>query len=1196
MSSTDINVIDVRTSDFERWADYAEAKTELPEIVKQLVFAAGRQVETNIFKSREENYNSGWDGIVHNNKAHQFIPEGESYWEIGTNKRYQKKAEEDYNKRTKQTKRETRKNSTFVFVTPRLWTKKGEWEKSFLKHGEWKNIKVIDRTDLSDWINQYPIQKYIFLKRYLNISVDGISDLDSKWEIWSKATSPNMPAYLYNLEIAKHKQRFKNWAKGEPERSFVIAADSELEGLSFLKCLLDEEDLLFAKIKCVVFSKSESIFPFVSKDKECIAIISGSELADTCLGCGCTKVIQIITRGMPVDHIDISLGLLDYNSLMAFASENKGRNIEAIARHCGYSRTLIRQALSKSSKAPKWIGNERNIEIVKILSFLGCIVSNDENLKQTALYLSSGEFKRYRDFEKSFEKLLQMDETPVWSCKCRVSPRGVCRYIGVQSPMNSIKYAHVEIDNEFIERLEAVTKQAFITESNKYSGSTRRHLLNALLICSEYGLIWELSGYETLIALCKNLTASVLGNCKKNCSKTKNIQYFSYFAELSPESFIEFIEQNDLSNEINSALENAIHILGKAPIYLKRVILILGKWHKDSNNKETQERIEEIANAFLCCAIPQTNADFSQRLDCLNTLANNYPNLCWKICSKQFFAGSAVAFVYPGARYRTREFSWHRSSQPSAEEIFKYQQAALNHMLKLCTGDAERILKIINIIPVTRHEHHTDIWETVSRNFALIEKADQGRICGECFEVLDSLLKIHKNNEAYKTGLSFFHRITSGNIFLANIGLFYIDYDNNNRDLARIKKLIIECLRKGINIFEYTKKIDKIDAYSIGQIFCEFDDFNFDDFFKSWIKCTDAPVNQLFTFSRGYISTCDEITSIQFLERIFPLLSIEQQATFALSFNSSVLMFSFIQNRCPELRKIYWNKINYLRLYKFDADDIRAISYCIDNHREDLALSSVLYSYEKAPIELIKNILCLYAKSSWCDGTESHASDIAQLVEYLRANNKLNLLGCADIEYRVGLLTHGARYPHISEYLALHPQHFARVINFLNTEKNESAKKELKTKHLIRLHLLFERLSIPLFCKQMSSWCAEVYRLAKSARTNVDYCIGNILVAGPASQINNWMNTDICNCIEKYYNQNLESGFYIALSNSQGCTSRPIDAGGIHEHSLVDYLSNFIATKLVSFPNTRAVLSSYIDSLKSQAYDEDASAILMKRT
>ena len=33
MSSTDINVIDVRTSDFERWADYAEAKTEFSKAI-----------------------------------------------------------------------------------------------------------------------------------------------------------------------------------------------------------------------------------------------------------------------------------------------------------------------------------------------------------------------------------------------------------------------------------------------------------------------------------------------------------------------------------------------------------------------------------------------------------------------------------------------------------------------------------------------------------------------------------------------------------------------------------------------------------------------------------------------------------------------------------------------------------------------------------------------------------------------------------------------------------------------------------------------------------------------------------------------------------------------------------------------------------------------------------------------------------
>ncbi|MDO4953795.1 MAG: hypothetical protein Q4E43_01480 [Akkermansia sp.] len=1195
MSNTDIAIEDVHSTDLDRWADRTEARDELPEIIKRLIYSAGDQIKELDVHSREDNHVPGWDGEVDNTAKHNHIPLGKSYWEIGTNKNAQQKANSDYNKRTKSTDIVIRQKSTYVFVTPRLWEKKEEWVREKQNKNDWNAVKVIDRRELVDWINQEPIVKLNFLKKYLRIEIEGVSDLESKWSMWSNSTTTGMPRYLFNAEIEKHKLKFKKWLASKPEKTFVISADSELEGVAFAKCLLDLKDLYSYRLNSIFFAKEESISSFVLGKRNCIAIVANSDLADVCFANGCSHIVQIITRGMPVDHIDISLGLLDYHSVRLFASENKGKNIEVIARNCGYSRTLIRQELSKSAKAPKWIASDCNIQIVKILSFLGCIGTNEENLEQAVIDLSLGEFKKYADFQKAFANLLQLDETPVWSCKCGVSPKGVCRYIGVQSPMNSIKFAHIEIDKEFIERLDVITKRAFITESNKYSDSTRRHLLNALLICSEYGLIWELSGYEKLIALCKNLTTDVLENCKNNCSLTKNTQYFSYFAELSPDLFIEFIEQNDLSNDINSALADAIHILGKAPAYLKRIILLLGKWHKNCNDEETQDRLEEIANAFLSCAIPQTNADFSQRLDCLNALADICPDLCWEVCIKQFFGGSAVAIVYPGALYRTREFSCHRSGPPSAEEIFKYQQAALGHMLKLCTGVAERTLKVINIIPVTRNELHADIWKRVSQNFALFEKADQGRICGECLDVLDSLLNIYKNNEAYQTGLRFFQTITSDNIFLRNIDLFYIDYTNNDHDLTHIKNLIIECFQNSINIFEYIKKIDKIDMYSLGCVFSEFEDFNFDDFFKSWIKCSDAPVQHLFRFSRGYISNYAERSCIKFLENIFPLLSIEQQAAFALCFNRSALMFSFIENHGTELCKIYWGKIDYLKLDKFDVDEINALSYCIKNHREDLALRSVLYSYKKVPMRLLKIILCLYARSSWCDGSGCYDSDIARLVEYLCANNELNLLGCADIEYRVGLLIHGSRYPYISEYFALHPKHFARVINFLNTESKKLTENQLKIKHLTRLHLLFERLSIPLFCKQMSSWCADVYRLSKSARKDVDYCIGNILVAGPATKISNWMNTDICNCIEKYYTQNLASGFFIAISNSLGCTSRPIDAGGIHEHNLVDYLSDFINTKLASFPRTGEVLSSYVDSLKSQANDEDNSAILMKR-
>ncbi len=55
------------------------------------------------------------------------MPAGTSGWEMGAEKDPRKKADEDFAKRTKDPLGLDKKKTTFMFVTPRKWQKKGEW-------------------------------------------------------------------------------------------------------------------------------------------------------------------------------------------------------------------------------------------------------------------------------------------------------------------------------------------------------------------------------------------------------------------------------------------------------------------------------------------------------------------------------------------------------------------------------------------------------------------------------------------------------------------------------------------------------------------------------------------------------------------------------------------------------------------------------------------------------------------------------------------------------------------------------------------------------------------------------------------------------------------------------------------------------------------------------------------------------------
>ena len=119
------------------------------------------------------------------------MPEGVSYWEIGTGEKAGKKATSDYKDRTKATPEEVRRESTFIFVTPLssisgwgyTWKKdnQAKWIEKRRKLNEWKDIRVIDGTRLIDWLMHFPSVEQWLAERWGNrhksrhLSNDGMS-------------------------------------------------------------------------------------------------------------------------------------------------------------------------------------------------------------------------------------------------------------------------------------------------------------------------------------------------------------------------------------------------------------------------------------------------------------------------------------------------------------------------------------------------------------------------------------------------------------------------------------------------------------------------------------------------------------------------------------------------------------------------------------------------------------------------------------------------------------------------------------------------------------------------------------------------------------------------------------------------------------------------------------------------------------
>lgn len=186
-------------TDLLNWADTKASEGLLPELIRRLIIVSKHTLEKIVMPYGDSVGRSGLDGFVRVEKASAYIPEGESIWEMGTNKNHISKANQDFEKRTLGTTESRQRELHYCFITPRHWEKKSEWESNpgaSKKHIEnhWKNVRVYDVDDLLGWLSDCPSVEAWF-SRKLGKATAGLRDVHGYWEN-VQSTVPLSPMVL----------------------------------------------------------------------------------------------------------------------------------------------------------------------------------------------------------------------------------------------------------------------------------------------------------------------------------------------------------------------------------------------------------------------------------------------------------------------------------------------------------------------------------------------------------------------------------------------------------------------------------------------------------------------------------------------------------------------------------------------------------------------------------------------------------------------------------------------------------------------------------------------------------------------------------------------------------------------------------------------------------------------------------------
>ncbi len=342
----------VKAADLSCYADTRDSQGVIPELVYHLI----RQSTPNATACRipygDAVNQPGLDGIVECEDGYfQFVPDGNSCWEIGTGGDPQTKASGDFLKRTKKLSDGDRANSSFVFVTPRSGVTNGweepkqtAWIKRRQKYG-WKQIKIIDGVILADWLREFPALGCWMAKKVgITSSQGGIITPLEHWDLIfspDEKCDPPLPPLLFTTSRTGACDALESVFTGESRRLFLFA-ESEDDVDDFVAAYLStlEETKAQEYANRCLFIRDENAWRAVSELRQSHILVASPRLG---LDSERKDLQAVATKKGHGVIIPLCGGLFGYSpEIIELRSPSKPQ-IEEVLKQAGFSDVRARE-------------------------------------------------------------------------------------------------------------------------------------------------------------------------------------------------------------------------------------------------------------------------------------------------------------------------------------------------------------------------------------------------------------------------------------------------------------------------------------------------------------------------------------------------------------------------------------------------------------------------------------------------------------------------------------------------------------------------------------------------------------------------------------------------------------------------------------------------------------------------------------
>jgi len=734
----------ITENQLDEWvrANAQDAQGVIVELIWRLVSVSCPRPRERRFPLGDSIGQHGPDGILETSVGFEpFVPEGRSFWQIGTGLRARDKATSDYKNLTEAIPEDTRRESSFVFVTPlsgrRDWEytwkpdAQAKWVEERQARGEWKDVRIIDGTKLIDWLHHFPAVELWLTKRIIRLPTHQLETPEQRWkEIQAIGDPPLSPEiFLLNREEACEKLKALFSGKLNHLKLETHFPDEVVDFVAAYLASLDDESRAETIGRCLIVRGVEAWEAVAAQYKHHILV------ADPCLDLNSDEGARLIHKAQQAGHRVIMAvprgGVPDPSNSAPLPSPSVYQ-LQKILQKAGYSEERARILARKSGGS---LGS-----LLKLLQ--GIVLTpawtKEHGAPDLALAMLIGSWDEKHEADRKAVEMVTGEPYDQWITRVRE----IALRLGVPLIQRDGKW-------KFISRYEAW----YALGPRVFDDHLDRLRNAAVLVLQEKDPQFELpkekryaaSIYGKVLAhsslLRKGLaeTLALLGSHPKaltSCSqgKAETIAILAVRDLLADADWTRWASLNDVlpllaeaaPREFLNAVEKALNsdpcpfdevfaqegdgIFGRNymtgwlwametlawdPDHLSRVIVCLGELAARDPGGQWANRPMNSLTTILLPWLPQTCAPVAKRVAAVRTLLNELPEVGWELLLNLLpRAHSASAGSRRPAWRETIPADW--SDKVTVREYWEQVELYSEMVIAAANSDYRRLLELVD--------------------------------------------------------------------------------------------------------------------------------------------------------------------------------------------------------------------------------------------------------------------------------------------------------------------------------------------------------------------------------------------------------------------------------------------------------------------------------------------------------------------